>query len=335
MKKFLLILLMASLVIVLLVGCAQKAVEPAPIGMAVEFMDHAACAYISQDKGWFEDEGLKLTAYESYATGMAMAAALARGDIQVAYICLIPAISAYANAQVPIRIVAGTHKYGYALVVNPEKVKSVQDLENAGLRIGCVQEGGAVDVVLHKTIDKYNLDRGKVMANIQRMNPQKMALAAKMGQMDAAFMPEHWATMTEGCGFKMLLMSQDIWPNMQGSVLVVKEDLLNKQPEVVRKLVKVTQKATDWVNAEPEDSAEAMSRQLNAVGSNLFPAEIASVVNKLEITPAILLRSMDRLDYTTDIDTAEVQATIDYVTSLGYIKSSFNASDLLDLRYAK
>ncbi|MDD5399060.1 MAG: ABC transporter substrate-binding protein [Dehalococcoidia bacterium] len=335
MKKFLLVLLMASLVIAPLVGCAQKAAEPAPIGMAVEFMDHAACAYISQDKGWFEDEGLKLTSYESYATGMALAAALARGDIQVAYMCLVPAISAYANAQVPIRIVAGTHKYGYALVVNPEKVKSVQDLENAGLRIGCVQEGGAVDVVLHKTIDKYNLDSGKVMANVQRMNPQKMALAVKMGQLDAAFMPEHWATMTEGYGFKMLLMSQDVWPNMQGSVLVVKEDLLIKQPEVVMKLVKVTQKATDWINKEPEDSAEAMSRQLNTVGSNLFPAEIANVVSKLEITPTVLLRSMDRLDYTTDIDTAEVQATIDYVTSLGYIKSSFNASNLLDLRYAK
>ncbi len=335
MKKSLLFLLMVSLVVAPIVGCAQEAVEPAPIGMAVEFMDHAACAYISQDKGWFEDEGLKLTAYQSYATGMAMAAALARGDIQVAYMCLIPAISAYANAQVPIRIVSGTHKYGYALVVNPEKVKSVQDIENDGLRIGCVQEGGAVDVVLHKTIDKYNLDSEKVMANIQRMNPQKMALAVKMGQLDAAFMPEHWATMTEGYGFKMLLMSQDIWPNMQGSVLVVKEDLLNKQPEVVRKLVKVTQKATDCINKEPEDSAEAMSRQLNTVGSNLFPAEIANVVSKLEITPTILLRSMSRLDYTTDIDVAEVQATIDYVTSLGYIKSSFNASDLLDLRYTK
>jgi hypothetical protein len=34
-------------------GCAER--EEKPIGMAVEFMDHAACAYISQDKGWFEE----------------------------------------------------------------------------------------------------------------------------------------------------------------------------------------------------------------------------------------------------------------------------------------
>ncbi len=94
--------------------CApQKSV---PIGMAVEFMDHAACAYISQDKGWFEEEGLNFTSYESYVTGMALASALARGDIQVAYICLVPAINVYANAKVPIKIVAGTHKYDYDLV---------------------------------------------------------------------------------------------------------------------------------------------------------------------------------------------------------------------------
>ena len=82
------------------------------IGMAVEFMDHAAAAYVARDKGWFRDQVLRLSAYESYVTGMALAAALARGDIQAAYMCLVPALNCYANAGVPIRIVAGTHRYG-------------------------------------------------------------------------------------------------------------------------------------------------------------------------------------------------------------------------------
>ncbi len=227
--------LVGLLVLIPIGGCAQK--EETPIGMAVEFNAHSACAYISQDKGWFEQEGLKLASYESYATGMALAAALARGDIEVAYICLVPAINAYANAGVPIKIVAGTHKYGYGLVVNPDKIKTLNDLEKPGIRLGCVQEGGPVDVLMHKMIDKYNLDEGKILANVQRMDPSKQVLAVKMGQLDAAFLPEQWATMTEEFGFKMLLMSQDIWPEMQGSVLVVKQDLIDNHPEVVRKLV--------------------------------------------------------------------------------------------------
>ena len=301
--------------------------------MAVEFTDHAACAYIGHDKGWFEEEGLKINAYENYTTGMALAAALARGDIQVAYICLVPAINAYANAGVPIKIVAGTHRYGYGLVVNPQKIKTVNDLEKPDVRIGCVREGGAVDVILHKTIDRFHLSEDKILSNVQRMNPPKQVLAIKMGRLDAAFLPEQWATMAEESGFTMLLTSQDVWPEMQGSVLVVKDDLLHSNPEVVRKLVEVSKRATEWANQYPKEAAEVVAKQLQAALGEVLPSEVAEVAARLEITPEVLLRSMGRLEYTNDIDPKIIQGTIDYIAGLGYIKSSFSAEDILDLRY--
>jgi NitT/TauT family transport system substrate-binding protein len=332
-KKLIYSLIAVSLICISVGGCTDK--EEDSIGMAVEFMDHAACAYISQDMGWFEDEGLSLTTYESYVTGMALASALARGDIEVAYICLVPAINAYANAGVPIKIVAGTHKYGYGLVVNPEKIKTVQDLENPDIRIGCVREGGAVDVMLQKTIDKFNLNKDRILNNIQRMNPPKQVMAVEMGQLDAAFLPEQWATMVEEYGFQMLLMSQDVWPEMQGSVLVVKEELIDNNPDVVRKLIEVSQKATDWSNQNPEEAAEIIARQLQTAGGDIFPTEIVDVANQLEITPEVLLRSMARMEYTTDIDSDMVQEIIDYLVELGYIKSNIKAEDILDLRFLK
>jgi len=333
-KKLCILLLILGILIFTFFGeCFSE--KEIPIGMAVEFMDHAACAYISQNKGWFEEEGLNFTSYESYVTGMALASALARGDIQVAYICLIPAINVYANAKVPIKIVAGTHKYGYGLVVNPDKIKSIKDLEGSDIRIGCVREGGAVDVLLHKTIDKYDLDENKILNNVQHMNPSKQVLAIKVGQLDAAFLPEQWATMAEESGFKMLLMSQEVWPEMQGSVLVVKGKLIRDYPDLVRKLVKVSQKATGWINQHPQEAAEIVARQLQEAGGSLFPVEIADIATKTEITPEVLLRSMNRLEYTTDIDLAVIQDAIDYVARLGYIKSSFKAEDILDLSFIK
>jgi NitT/TauT family transport system substrate-binding protein len=332
-KLYALLAVVVLLLVMTIGGCAEK--EEAPIGMAVEFNDHAASAYIAKDKGWFEEEGLKLTAYESYVTGMALAAALARGDIQVADVCLVPAIITYANAGVPIKVVAGTHKYGYGLVVNPEKIKTVEDLEGADICIGCVQVGGAVDVVLRKTIDKYGLDEDKVLNHVQRMNPPKQVMAIGSGQLDAVFLPEHWATMAEELGFKMLLTSRDVWPEMQGSVLVVKDDLINSHPEVVRKLVEVTERATEWGNQHPQEAAEVVARQLQAAGDDVLPTEIAGAVTGLEITPEVLLRSMDRLEYTTDIDPKVIQETIDYLVELGYIKKGFNAEDILDLRYLR
>jgi NitT/TauT family transport system substrate-binding protein len=330
-KKLFLLLLAGLMVIIPVSACAPP--EKAPIGMAVEFMDHAACAYIAQDMGWYEEEGLELTTYESYVTGMALAAALGRDEVGVAYICLIPAINVYANAGVPIKIVAGTHKYGYGLVVNPDKIQTVFDLEDPDIRIGCVREGGAVDVLLHKTIDKYGLDENKVIANIQRMNPPKIVLSIGLGQLDAAFLPEQWATMAEDYGFEMLLMSQDIWPDMQGSVLVVKQDLLDNQPDVVERLVRVSQRATDWANEYPEEAAEVMARQLQIAGGDILPEALGDGGGSLEITAGALLRSMKRLDYTLSIDPAMVQQTIDYLAELGYITSSFDASEILDLRF--
>lgn len=316
-------------------GCLGKKDEK-PVGMAVEFMDHAACSYIAQHKGWFGEEGLELSAYESYVTGMALASALVRGDIQVAYVCLIPAINAYANTGVPITIVAGTHKYGYSLVVDPDKVKSVNDLEKPGIRIGCVREGGAVDVLLHRFAEEHHLNKKRILANLQRMNPPMQVMAARTGRLDAAFIPEHHASVAEEYGFELFIKSRDIWPEMQGSVLVVKNDLIDSNPEVVRKLVKVTQRATDWAKQNKEEAASIVAGELQAARGKVFPARVTRVLTEESITSGVMYRSMweaDRLEFTTGIDPEMVQDIIDYLAGLGYIKESFPADEILDLRF--
>jgi len=340
MKRLLVLLLAGLLLLPTIAGC--PAPEEESIGMAVEFMDHAACAYISQEKGWFEEEGLKLTAYESYVTGMALASALAREQsfnlacspssptIEVAYICLVPAINVYANGSIPIKVVAGTHKYGYGLVVDPNKIQTVNDLENPGIRLGCVREGGAVDVLMHRMIDSYNLDGDRILSNTQRMSPPNLVLAIKTGQLDAAFLPEQWATMAEELGFTMLLTSQDVWHDMQGSVLIVKQELIDNHPEVVRKLVAVSQRATDWINEHPEEAAGIVAGQMQAASSD---TDAAGVTAQLEITPQVMQRSMERLEFTTEINPQIIQETIDYIAGLGYISSNFSAADILDLSF--
>ena len=291
-------------VVIFTTGCVQE--QQSDVGMAVEFNDHAACAYVAKEKGWYKDEGVNFTAYESYATGMRLASALARGDIQVAYICLSPAILAYCRG-VPIKIVAGTHKYGYGLVVSPD-ITNVTDLE--GKTIGCVREGAPADLLLNRLIAEYNLKD----VNIRRMNPLKQVVALETGRIDAAFLPEHHATVAESKGFHMLIKSQDLWQDMQGSVLVVKTDLIENDPEAVRKLVRVTQKATSWVNENPERTAVILA-------------------NLLDTKPEVINKSMSRLNYTTDIDAESVQEMIDYMAKLGYIEEGLKAEDILDTRF--
>lgn len=312
-------------------GCAPK--SEASVHMAVEFVDHAACAHIARNQGWFQAAGLTVSAFENYITGMALATALGRGDINAAYICLIPAICAYANGKVPIKIVAGTHKYGYGLLVNPEKVRRAQDLENPGIRIACAREGSPVDAVMHKMIDKYELDEGRVLSKVERMPPPKVLLALKMRQVDAGFCCEQFPTMGEELGFHVLLSAKDLWPKMQGSVLVVGEDLIRDHPEIVTKLVEITQQGTRYIHDHPKDAAMIVADELTVAEREVLPLEIKRDTAELEITPEAILKSLTtRMECTTNVDPAMVQEEIDYLAELGYIQG-FDAGDILDLSF--
>ena len=304
--KFLAIVIAAGILalVIFTTGCVQE--QQSDVGMAVEFNDHAACAHVAKEKGWYKEEGLNFTAYESYATGIRLASALARGDIQVAYICLSPAILAYSRG-VPIKIVAGTHKYGYGLVTQPE-ITNISDL--TGKTIGCVREGAPADLLLNRMIEEYKLKDVK----IRRMNPLKQVVALETGRIDAAFLPEHHATVAESKGFHMLIKSQDLWPDMQGSVLVVNTDLIENDPETVRKLVWVTQKATNWLNANPDPTTIILA-------------------NVLDNEPEVINKSMSRLNYTTDLDAESVQEMIDRMAKLGYIEEGVRADNILDTRF--
>jgi len=263
----------------------------------------------------------------------ALAAALAREDIDATYICLIPAVCAYANSKVPLKIVAGIHKHGYALIVNSSKVSTVKDLKNPDIRIACVRVGSPPDVLLRLMIEKYKLDREKILSKVQYMAPPTALLALQGELVDVAFLPEQYPSMGEELGFKILLTAQDLWPNMQGSVLVVKSSLIENNPEVVKKLVKATIQGTEYIYNRPEDAARIVTEELQVAGKQVLPLEIAEVATKLEITPDVISRSLaSRVVCPNDIGVQTVQNTIDYLAKLGYI-NWFKAEEILDLSF--
>jgi NitT/TauT family transport system substrate-binding protein len=297
------------------------------ITMAVEFVDHAACAHIAKNLNWYQEEGLKIKAFDNYSTGMALSAALARGDVDVAYVCLVPAINAYANGNVPIKIVAGTHKYGYGIIAS-EKITDISDLENNHVKIGCPREGSVMDMLLHKMIDKYKLDEEKTLKNIKRIPPAKILLALQSGELDIGFLPEQFATMGETLeGFKQLCSAKDLWPDMQGSVLVVSKNMIENHPEIVTKLVSLTKKGIDYIHANPKKAAEIVSSELS------FNENTSDLNTELNITPQIIEKSLnEKMICTAEIKKEDVQQVINYLSELGYIKK-FNAEDFLDVKF--
>ncbi len=326
MPKAVLALFIAGSLAVILTGSTCSKNSEKLTGMAVEFNNHAASAYVAHTRGWFREEALDLLPiFQIYESGAAIAAALSREDIRVGYMGLTAAIMVHARG-VPIKVVAGVQKYGYGLVTRPE-IKNIEDLNNK--TIGCLREGTVTDLLLNLMIDKYNLENVKTL----RMSPSEEVIALIGGRLDAAFIPEQQATMAESRGFPMLVMSHDLWPGMQGDVLVVRTELLRDNPDLVKKLVNITRRATDWINQHPYETAEIMTEQLQVAGGEILLAKEEELSTSLEITPEVMLRSMERVEYSVDISPRVVQDMIDYMVKLGYIKEGTKAADFLDLRY--
>jgi NitT/TauT family transport system substrate-binding protein len=120
---------------------------------------------------------------------------------------------------------------------------------------------------------------------------------------------------------------------MQGSVLIVRDELIKSHPDIVKKLVQITAKSTKWIKENHEEAASIMAGQLQVTNNKIFPIKAADTVAKLSITPKTVLKSIERMEYTLAIDSRSVQEEIDFAVREGYIRKTFNASDILDLRF--
>ena len=303
------------------------------ITMAVEFVDHAAAAHIGLHKGWFSEEGLQIRSFDNYITGIALAAALSHKGIDVAYMCLCPAILAYANGHVPIKIVCGTHKYGYGCLGNPLKIKKPADLFEPGIRIGCPREGSASDVFMNRFIDFYHFNRGDFLKQVRRMPPPNILMAMKLDRLDAGFLPEQFPTMGVSMGFKRLADASDVWPGMQGSVVVVRDDLLENHPDVVKDVVDITREGINYINTKPKEASGIVSAALQAEGNKIFPVKMTSLMKIFQVTPQVIYTSLTRhMRCDVSVDPKMVQEMIDTMARLGYIRP-FKAEEILDLRW--
>ncbi len=331
MKK-LVISMVIGILFFLMSGCSQTQTPnqgSTEINIAVEYTDHAAAFYFAQGKNLFQDTEFNINDVKVYASGVGVAAAFTKGGFDVSYMCLIPAIYTYANGGVPIKIIAGTHKNGYGLVVNSDKIKDLRDLEKSGIKIANGPQGTVTDFLQLLLVEKENLNAEKILANTVRMNAAKQLMSLRNGKVDAVFVPEHFAAMAASFpGMKMLVSSNDVWPDMQGSVLVVTENLLKTNPEAVKELREINEKSIDLINENPDEAAEIVAQNLN-INQSMVKEETQSPEANLEVTPELVAESMANLKITPDITQQDVQAVIDKMYALGYITKHFDAKEIM------
>ncbi len=272
------------------------------VRFAVELNDHSAAFWVALDKGWFIEKGIVIK-YKTFSTGLELVAALTRGDVDIAIACIGPLLIAYDRG-IKIKLVSMIHNHGYAIVVNPGKVKDIHDLNEKAITAS--GPGSPTWLLLKLVEKKYNLS-----FNILR-NPPFIAISTLLaGKVDASSLPEHYVTLAEHMGAKVLLRSQDIWPDMPGSGLAVTEDFLVKHRDIVVKIVEVIEKAVRYIKENPDEAADIVAKHL------------ASDVNIME-------ESMSYLEYTVEINMVELKRYIGYLIEFHCVSHNISLSEFVE-----
>jgi len=270
--------------------------QAADVRIAVEFNDHSAAFWVALDLGYFDEEGVRVS-YRVFSTGLELAAAIKAGDVDMAIACLGP-IMVIEDKGYSIRLVEMLHNHGYSLIARPG-INSVEELR--GATISATGPGSPTWLLLHIINERYHLN-----ATIKRMKPQIAINALIKGEIDAAVLPEHYATLATQKGANRILTSQEIWPDMPGSGLVVTNSFLKQHPDIVKKIAKALQKATQYINQHPDQAAAIVAKHLGTdtqtMKQSMTYLQYTTQTNQQQILKyAQLLHKYDAIEHQAEI----------------------------------
>jgi len=272
------------------------------IRFAVELNDHSAAFWIALDKEYFKEYDLNID-YKTFSTGLELAVAMARGDIDVALACIGPLIVIRSRGA-PIKLIAMTHLNGYAIVASDD-INDIKDLN--GKIVSVSGPGSPTWLLLNIVRDNYSL-------NIQtrKMPPFIAANALLSNQVDAASLPEHYATLVYKMGAHILIRSQDIWRDMPGSGVCVTEDFLSKHRDEVIYIVKALAKAIEFIKNNPIEASRIVAKYLAT-------------------DPGIMEESMKYLNYTIMINITNIEKYVNYLVEYGAIEEPIDIQLFIEL----
>src|SRR6266446_1503813 len=168
-----------SVVVVVVVLCfLQAAAQPAPLPEKLTIAYVVGNLYLgqfagAQEKGWFNELGVKQIDFLRFTSGIPMMQAIAAGQVDIAYIGAGPVIIA-GHQGVPVKSVAATSKDTLAFVTietfatiyaahQPPAAAFRVFANQAGrrLRIGTLPRGATPDVFLRMWLARIGVDPEK------------------------------------------------------------------------------------------------------------------------------------------------------------------------------
>jgi NitT/TauT family transport system substrate-binding protein len=172
--------------------------------------------------------------------------------------------------------------------------------------------------VITKLMEDEGMQPGDI--NFVDLPPPDMPSALAAGAIDAYFVGEPHAAKAEldGTG-RVLYFAKDIWPRFVSCVLVVRDELIQEHPEIVRDLVRGIAESGEWAEQHRLDAAK--------VAAPYFRQD-------QKLLEYVLTQPPDRVSYRqltpTDEDMTQIMK---YAVKAGILKKPLDVSDIVDRRF--
>lgn len=273
---------------------------------------------VAKEQGWLEEEfkkdGIKIE-YEKFLAGPPLIEAFAGGRLDFGQVGDQPAIQARAN-NIHIKAVgvysSGSKSIGLVIPTGSQ-IKSFKELK--GKKIGVT-----VGSVGHRLLYAYLKENGMSPKDIQQINlaPADIKLAIEQKNIDAAVTYEPWISTIEHKQIGHQIADATGLLNNY-SLYIVSESFAKEHPDIVKRVLKVLDKAEKWSRENPEKTIEYLSK---VYGTDR----------------EILVKSTPRINYDIRLTTEAVQSIKDTAAALKeskVIRKDVNVDDLVDASFLK
>jgi NitT/TauT family transport system substrate-binding protein len=242
-------------------GQPEGASAQFPLGKVdIQALSGGACGapgYIAKEKGFFAAEGLDVTlvsgTFETNKTGLASGKyPVAIGDFQ-----FYPSV----NEGLKIKLIAGLHQGCIKLVVPPgSKIKDAKDL--AGKRIGVDEIGGTPMAITSVYLANGGVNP-KTGVNWLAYPVELLQKVAEKGEVDAVALWDPFGTLAEKKGYRVLcdIGKHPLFAGKYCCCLYASTEQLEDYPERIKAILRAYNKASEWVAAHPEETAQIMIKK--------------------------------------------------------------------------
>lgn len=208
-----------------------------------------AFAYIAQEKGFFENEGLNVTLVEnmgSEITGKAIGSGEYPIGIMSAEMAMIE-----RSKGVPLTVVAVVDKINPSGITSHKKAKIRKPTDLYGKKVGVTLSSNTYQLFL-AFLKKENLDRNKIIEVPISGTGQEWISGAVECHVLNPFLSEARAKIEELDVDNLLFYDYGL--KIYGQVIVANSNFLEKNPEFIGRVTRALVKGLEYERANPEES---------------------------------------------------------------------------------